>query len=108
MMRPALIPLGLALVASAPAIGQTRPVTCARDLLQNQAGMNRQLRLLRDSGTADQAAQCKIWRDHVGFLQQARSVFASCQSGAERERNVAQMDSELGEFRGLLAGRCKR
>jgi hypothetical protein len=107
MRHLVLILLGLGLMA-APATGQTRPVTCSRDLLQNEAGMNRQLRLLRESATADQAAQCRIWREHVGFLQQARSVFASCQSGAQRERNVAQMDSELAEFRGLVASRCKR
>lgn len=107
MRHLVLILLGLGLMA-APAASQTRPVTCSRDLLQNEAGMNRQLRLLRENATADQAAQCRIWREHVGFLQQARSVFAGCQSGAQRERNVAQMDSELAEFRGLVASRCKR
>ena len=107
MRRVSLMLLGL-LLAAGPAAGQARPVTCSRDLLQNEAGMNRQLRLLRDSGTADQPTQCRLWREHVGFLQQARSVFASCQSGAERERNVAQMDAELAEFRGLVANRCRR
>ncbi len=107
MSRLTLSVLGLMLVAGS-AGSQTRPATCSRDLLQNNAGMNRQLRLLRDSAAADQAAQCTIWREHVSFLQQARSVFASCQSGAERERNVAQMDTELAEFRGLVASRCKR
>ena len=82
------------------------PATCTRDLFQNEAGLRRQQTRLQGVANADQATQCKAWREHVGFLQNSRAVFASCQSGAQREQNVAMMDSELSDYRVLLSSRC--
>lgn len=89
-----------------PAWAQNRPATCSRDLFQNEAGLRRQQARLTAVGNADQATQCRTWREHVGFLQNARSVFATCQSGSERAQHVALMDSELADYRVLLADRC--
>ncbi|HEY5796372.1 MAG TPA: hypothetical protein VIU82_15295 [Bosea sp. (in: a-proteobacteria)] len=91
-----------------PALAQGRPATCSRDLFQNEGGLRRQQARLTAVANADQATQCRTWREHVGFLQNARAVFASCQSGAEREQNVALMDSDLADYRALLANRCGR
>ncbi len=89
---------------------QTRPApaTCSRDLFQNEAGFRQQQTRLAASGRADEATQCRVWRDYVAYLQKSRSVFATCQSGAQREQNVGLMDSELADYRVLLANRCKR
>lgn len=100
---------GLALTllqVAQPAWAQNRPATCSRDLFQNEGGLRRQQTRLTAVANADQATQCRTWREHVGFLQNARAIFASCQSGAEREQNVALMDSELADYRALLANRC--
>jgi hypothetical protein len=111
MMRLAAgLALLLAALPAGPALAQARagaPATCERDLFQNEGGMRRELTRLQASGTADQATQCRIWREHVGFLQRARSVFATCQTGRQREQNVGQMDQSLAEYRVLLADRCK-
>lgn len=98
---------GLALVLiEIPALAQGRPATCSRDLFQNEGALRRQQARLTAAANADLATQCRTWREHVGFLQNARSVFATCQSGAQREQNVAMMDSELADYRALLANRC--
>jgi methylaspartate ammonia-lyase len=104
-MRFALT-LGLLLLAGPALAQQPRPATCSRDLFQNEAGFRLQQTRLAAVATADQATQCRTFRDHVAYLQKARSVFAACQSGAERERNVAEMDSELVNYRALIANRC--
>lgn len=106
MMRLAAA-LVLALLSAGTAAAQGRPATCSRDLFQNEAAMRRQQTRLQAVATADQATQCKAWREQVTFLQSSRAVFASCQSGSEREQNVAQMDQSLAEYRVLLATRCK-
>lgn len=87
---------------------QPRPVpaTCSRDLFQNEAAMRQRQYRMQQVANADQATQCQAWRDHVAFMQKARSVFATCQSGAQREQNVAQMDESLSEYRVLLTNRC--
>lgn len=100
----ALLPALLA--AAEPAAGQARPATCSRDLFQNEGALRRQQTRLAGVANADQASQCRTWREHVGFLQNARAVFATCQTGAEREQNVAMMDSDLKDYRALIAGRC--
>lgn len=104
-MRLALILVTLLLAAPALA-QQPRPATCSRDLFQNEAGFRLQQTRLAAVATADQATQCRAYREHVAYLQKSRAVFAACQSGAERERNVAEMDSELVNYRALIANRC--
>jgi hypothetical protein len=99
----------LGLVAAGLAQAQQPvPATCSRDLFQNEAGMQRELTRLRAAGTASQPEQCRVWREHVGFLQKARGVFATCMTGARREQNVRQMDESLAEYRVLLSNRCRR
>ena len=97
-------------LAPALAFAQPRPVpaTCTRDLFQNEAAMRQRQYKMQQVATADQATQCAAWRDHVAFMQKARSVFATCQTGREREQNVAQMDQSLADYRVLLANRCGR
>jgi hypothetical protein len=87
---------------------QPRPVpaTCSRDLFQNEAGFRLQQTRLAGVASADQATQCRAYREHVAYLQKARTVFATCQGGAERARNVGEMDSELVNYRALIANRC--
>lgn len=106
-MRTAVV-FALALMfAAVPALAQQpRPATCSRDLFQNEAAFRQQQTRLAAAAGFDQAAQCRAYREHVGFLQKSRSIFATCQSGAERERNVAEMDSDLKDYRALVAGRC--
>ena len=94
------------LAAVPPAVAQARPATCSRDLFQNEGALRRQQTRLSAVANADQATQCRTWREHVGFLQDARAVFATCQAGAERAQNVAMMDSDLADYRTLIAGRC--
>lgn len=85
---------------------QPRPATCSRDLFQNEAGFRLQQTRLAAVGSADQVTQCRTWREHAAYLQKARTVFATCQSGAERARNVAEMDGDLVNYRALIANRC--
>lgn len=108
MMRlAAAFALALCLLSPASAFAQQqRPATCSRDLFQNEAAMRQRQTRMQAVANADQATQCAAWRDHVAFMQKARSVFATCQSGREREENVAQMDQSLADYRVLLANRC--
>jgi hypothetical protein len=105
----ALLLVGLTLIAAGAALAQQPvPATCSRDLFQNEGGMQRELTRLRSVGNSPLPEQCRVWREHVSFLQKARGVFATCMTGARREQNVRQMDDSLAEYRVLLADRCKR
>ena len=106
MRRALTLALLSALVAGPAFAQQPRPATCSRDLFQNEAGFRLQQTRLAAAASADQAIQCRTYREHVAYLQKARSVFAACQAGAERERNVGEMDSELVNYRALIANRC--
>ena len=107
MRALALAGLVLTLAQMPPsASAQGRPADCSRDLFQNEGALRRQQTRLGAVANADQATQCRTWREHVGFLQSSRAVFATCQSGAQREQNVAMMDSELADYRALLSNRC--
>lgn len=105
-MRLALSLVLAALLAGSCLAQQPRPATCSRDLFQNEAGFRQQQSRLAAVANADQAAQCRVYREHVGYLQKSRTIFATCQSGSERARNVAEMDSELVNYRALIANRC--
>jgi len=111
-MRSAVL-AALALTALVPALAVAQgrpaaPATCSRDLFQNEAGFRLQQTRLSAVANADQATQCRAWREHVSYLQKARGVFATCQTGRQREENVGLMDASLADYRVLLADRCKR
>ena len=102
-----LVLTAAALLLAAPVLAQQpRPATCSRDLFQNEAGFRLQQTRLAAVGSADQATQCRTWREHVVYLQKARTVFATCQSGPERARNVGEIDGDLVNYRALIANRC--
>ncbi|UZF92238.1 hypothetical protein [Bosea sp. NBC_00550] len=105
-MRLSVILAFLALSASSALAQQPRPATCSRDIFQNEAGFRQQQARLAAVASADQATQCRAYREHVAYLQKSRSVFAACQAGAERERNVSEMDGDLVNYRALIANRC--
>jgi len=105
-MRSALSLAAVALLAGQAVAQQPRPATCSRDLFQNEAGFRLQQTRLAAVANADQATQCRTYREHVAYLQKARGIFATCQTGRERERSVAEMDSELVNYRALIANRC--
>ena len=99
--------LALAVMLAGPAWAQQpRPATCSRDLFQNEAGFRQQQTRLAAVASADAATQCRAYREHVVYLQKSRAIFATCQGGAERERNISEMDSELVNYRALIANRC--
>lgn len=107
-MRHLFCGLALFALSAAPVAAQGRatPVDCPRELFQTDAAMRREQTRMQAVAAADQAAQCRAWREHVTYLQKARAVFATCQTGRTREENVGQMDASLSEFRVLLANRC--
>ena len=78
MIRRAILGVTLALLPMLAA-AQSRPVpaTCSRDLFQNEAAMRQRQYKMQQVANADQATQCAAWREHVAFLQKARSVFAT-------------------------------
>jgi len=106
LSRSALV--AIACITAAPVFAQGKPATCSRDLFQNEAGLRQQQTRLTGVANGDMPTQCRAYRDYVGFLQKSRAVFATCQSGREREQNVGQMDSELADYRALIASRCGR
>lgn len=104
----AAMALGVLVLGTGAALAQPRPVpvTCGRDLFQLDGEMHRQLRLMQSAYNADTKTQCGVWRDHVTFLRKARGIFATCQTGRQREENVGQMDGSIADFRVLLVQRC--
>ena len=108
-MRPFACAIALSLVTASAVMAQPRalPADCQRDLFQNEAGLRQQQTRMQAVANADQATQCRAWRENVAYLQKSRSVFATCQTGRQREENVGQMDQALADFRRLLAERCK-
>ncbi len=106
-MRFALLLAALTLAGGSCArpAGHAQPparVTCSRTRPVSACSRRR----LAAAANADQATQCRTYREHVAYLQKSRSTFATCQSGARRERSVAEMDSELVNYRALIANRC--
>ncbi|WP_332686257.1 hypothetical protein [Bosea sp. (in: a-proteobacteria)] len=107
MIGRAILTLTLVLLPTlVQAQPRSAPASCSRDLFQNEAAMRQRQYRMQQVANADQGTQCQAWREHVVFMQKARAVFATCQSGRQREQNVGQMDQSLAEYRVLLANRC--
>ncbi len=108
-MRTLTVALALVAVLAAmnPASAQQFPDVCARDVFQADGVLGSAPRKLEAAASQPLAQQCQAWRAHVGSLTNARAVYARCARPEIKARRLPSIDSDLTDFRALLAQRCK-
>jgi hypothetical protein len=99
---PAALVLAL---MSAPANAATP--SCARELAATETSLVQTLVRLKVAQPKPDA-RCAAYQRHIEVATRAREVFARCKSGRERDIDVGQMDTAIGDANTAVAQTCKQ
>jgi hypothetical protein len=101
--------LAVALAFTLPAVpaaaGPAKP-TCARELAVTETSLLKTLVRMQSVGKASASEQCETYRAHAAVVTKAREVFERCSAGAERDRELGDMDGALDRAKSAIASTC--
>lgn len=100
-MRLALLAVALALPACAAS------AACREDLVASAQNLKVSRDGMESAAKGTAAAQCAAFRRHVASLTQVRSVFARCDSSADKAKNDAQVGETIAAITGKMRATCK-
>jgi hypothetical protein len=99
------VAVALAVPAATAAAGPAKP-TCARELAVTETSLLKTLVRMQSVGKASPSEQCETYRAHATVVTKAREVFERCSTGAERERELGDMDGALDRAKSAIASTC--
>jgi len=97
--------LAFALPVASAAAGPAKP-TCARELAVTETTLLKTLVRMQNLGKESPSEQCETYRAHAAVVTKAREVFGRCSTGAERERELGDMDGALDRAKSAIASTC--
>jgi hypothetical protein len=81
---------------------------CRDDLVKADQHFNRTRSDLQKAASATPPARCAAYRRHVASLTEVRTVFARCDTSANKEGNAAQTNTALAMFTKQMQESCKK
>jgi hypothetical protein len=99
------IVLAFAIPVAPAAAGPAKPA-CARELAVTETSLLKTLVRMQSVGKASPSEQCETYRAHAAVVTKARQVFERCSTGAERERELGDMDGALDRAKSAIASTC--
>ena len=94
-------------VPAAPAVaGPAAKPACARELAMTETSLLKTALRLQTVGKVSPSEQCETYRSHAAVVAKARDVFERCSTGAERERDLGDMDGALDRAKTAIASAC--
>jgi hypothetical protein len=96
----AILAVPFALAALAPAAAECREdlVSASQTIARTRTGLE----------SAAPAGKCAAYRQHVAALTQVRTVFARCDTGANKAKNADQVGASLADMTKQMQAACKR
>ena len=81
---------------------------CRDDLVKADQHFSRTRSDLQKAATATPPVRCAAYRRHVASLTEVRTVFARCDTSANKEANAAQTKTTLVAFTKQMQESCKK
>ena len=81
---------------------------CRDDLVKADQHFNRTRSELQSASNATPPVKCAAYRRHVASLTEVRTVFARCDSSANKAANAAQTNTTLAAFTRQMQENCKK
>ena len=81
---------------------------CRDDLVKADQHFNRTRSDLQKAADAAPPMRCAAYRRHIASLTEVRSVFARCDTSANKQANAAQTKTTLVEFTRQMQESCKK
>jgi hypothetical protein len=81
---------------------------CREDLVASSEKLKRTREGMESAANGTAAVQCTAYRRHVASLTQVRTVFARCDTSANKMKNDAQVGATIAEVNKQAQQACKR
>jgi hypothetical protein len=81
---------------------------CREDLVKADQHFNLTRSELQKAATATPPVRCVAYRRHIASLTEVRTVFARCDTSANKEANAAQTKTTLAVFTRQMQESCKK
>jgi len=85
-----------------PALAQA----CRDDLIKADQSIHRSRADLQKTAAATPAAKCAAFRQHVAALNVVKTVFARCDTSANKAANAAQANTAIASFTRQMRQSC--
>src|ERR1041384_6576077 len=90
------------------AAGANASAACRDDLVKADQNFARTRSELQGAANAAPPVKCAAYRKHIASLNEVRTVFARCDSGADKAKNAAQTNAALAEFTRQMRESCRK
>ena len=81
---------------------------CRQDLVASAQTLQRSREAMEGAAKGNATAQCDAYRRHVASLKQVRTVFARCDTGANKAKNDAQVGATIAAVTQKAQLACKK
>lgn len=81
---------------------------CRDDLLATSQKLKQTREGMESAANGTPAAKCAAYRQHVASLTQVRTVFARCDTSADKAKNAAQVGATIAEVNKQARVACKK
>jgi len=99
----------LAIIGAGPAWADTiKTPQCQRDLAAANGLIDAIARREKQFVAGDLATNCRLLRQNLVDLINAREPMMRCLTGHDLGENVGQMDDSIGDIRAVLADKCRQ
>ena len=82
--------------------------TCPRDALVILSAVREARYQLEQAAEGSAKDRCKAWLGEVAALRRAAAFYGRCQTGAERDRNMANANAGVRQFQDAYNSQCGR
>jgi hypothetical protein len=103
--RHALLTIGALALVLAGAIPAA--ADCASELTASQQSLERTRAAVAASAAAPDAQKCAAQRRLYAALVKVREVFTRCDTGAQKEKNFAQLTTAIDAFKAKMPSGCR-
>ena len=91
---------------AAIAVASPAGAACREDLVASSENLKRTREGLETSAKGSVAAQCAAMRQHIVSLNQVKTVFARCDTSAEKAKNAGQVTTTIATFTKQVRENC--
>ncbi len=81
---------------------------CREDLVASSENLKRTREGLETSTKGSVAVQCAAVRQHIASLNQVKTVFARCDTSADKAKNAGQVTTTIAMLSKQMRSSCKK
>lgn len=98
----------LGVVAMTAVLAGSASAACREDLVKTAQDLQRTRAEVEKAADKTPSVKCAAYRQHVAALNGVKTVFARCDTGADKVKNAGQVTTSIAAFTKQMQQSCKK